>query len=134
MPGTKRRSIYTDDIVVKMAEAARWAGAVGIRANSPEQISAIKKAVPELPVIGLWKVWHDDTDVFITPTMKEVDAIYETGAEIIALDCTAQITHEKTVAWDLLKQAKEKYPDAIFLRMYQIMMKLNMQSKMVQIS
>ena len=35
--------IYTDDIVVKMAEAARWAGAVGIRANSPEQISAIKK-------------------------------------------------------------------------------------------
>ena len=27
--------------------------------------------------------------------MKEVDAIYETGAEIIALDCTAQITHEK---------------------------------------
>ena len=28
--------IYTDDIVVKMAEAARWAGAVGIRANSPE--------------------------------------------------------------------------------------------------
>ena len=106
--------IYTDDIVVKMAEAARWAGAVGIRANSPEQISAIKKAVPELPVIGLWKVWHDDTDVFITPTMKEVDAIYETGAEIIALDCTAQITHEKTVAWDLLKQAKEKYPDAIF--------------------
>lgn len=35
--------IYTDDIVVKMAEAARWAGAVGIRANSPEQINAIKK-------------------------------------------------------------------------------------------
>ena len=29
--------IYTDDIVVKMAEAARWAGAVGIRANSPDQ-------------------------------------------------------------------------------------------------
>ena len=36
--------IYTDDIVVKMAEAARWAGAVGIRANSPEQISANQKS------------------------------------------------------------------------------------------
>ena len=55
--------IYTDNMVVKMAEAARWAGAVGIRANSPEQIKAIKEAVPELPMIGLWKVWHDDTDV-----------------------------------------------------------------------
>ena len=106
--------IYTDDMVVKMAEAARWAGAVGIRANSPEQIRAIKEAVPELPMIGLWKVWHDDTDVFITPTMKEVKAIYEAGAEIIALDCTAQTTHEGTIAWDLLKQAKEELPDAIF--------------------
>ena len=59
--------IYTDDIVVKMAEAAKWAGAVAIRANSPEQIKAIKEKV-DLPMIGLWKIWHDDTDVFITPT------------------------------------------------------------------
>ncbi len=106
--------IYTDDMVVKMAEAARWAGAKGIRANSPEQIRAIKEAVPELPVIGLWKVWHDDTDVFITPTMEEVKAIWDAGAEIIALDCTKQTTHEGTVAWDLLEQAKKEIPEAIF--------------------
>ncbi|MEF9967574.1 MAG: N-acetylmannosamine-6-phosphate 2-epimerase, partial [Longicatena sp.] len=80
--------IYTDDMVVKMAEAAAWAGAVAIRANSPEQIKAIKEKV-ELPIIGLWKVWHDDSEVFITPTMKEVKAIWEAGAQIIALDCTA---------------------------------------------
>ena len=106
--------IYTDDMVVKMAEAARWAGAKGIRANSPEQIRAIKQAVPELPVIGLWKVCHDDTDVFITPTMKEVRAIWDAGAEIIALDCTKQTTHEGTVAWDLLEEAKKEIPEAIF--------------------
>ena len=61
-----RDSIYTDDMVIKMAEAAKWAGAVGIRANSPEQIKAIKKAVPDLPMIGLWKVWYEDTDVFLS--------------------------------------------------------------------
>ena len=105
--------IYTDNMVVKMAEAARWAGAVGIRANSPEQIKAIKEAVPELPMIGLWKVWHDDTDVFITPTMKEVKAIWEAGAEIIALDCTAQVTHEGTQAWNLIKEVKKESPEAI---------------------
>lgn len=105
--------IYTDDMVVKMAEAARWAGAVGIRANSPEQIKAIKEAVPELPMIGLWKVWHDDTDVFITPTIKEAKAIWEAGAEIIALDCTAQTTHEGTQAWDLIKTVKKEIPEAI---------------------
>lgn len=61
--------IYTDTMHIKMAQAAAWAGAVGLRANSPKQIKDIKAHV-DLPVIGLWKVWHDDTDVFITPTMK----------------------------------------------------------------
>ena len=30
--------VYSEDFVLKMAKAAEWAGAVGIRANSPEQI------------------------------------------------------------------------------------------------
>lgn len=32
----KDEPIYTPDMVVKMAECARWAGAVGLRLNSPE--------------------------------------------------------------------------------------------------
>ena len=105
--------IYTDDIVAIMAKAAKWGGAVGLRANSPEQIRLIRETVPDLPVIGLYKVWHDDTDVFITPTMKEVREVWQAGAQIIALDCTSQITHEKTVAWDLLPQVKKEIPEAI---------------------
>ena len=104
--------IYTDDIVVKMAEAAQWAGAVAIRANSPEQIKAIKEKV-DLPMIGLYKIWHDDTDVFITPTLEAAKQVWEAGAEIIALDCTAQTTHEGTIAWDLIDQVKKEIPEAI---------------------
>lgn len=104
--------IYTDDIVVKMAEAAKWAGAVGIRANSPEQIKAIKDKV-DLPIIGLYKIWHDDTDVFITPTIESAKQVWEAGAEIIALDCTSQTTHEGTQAWDLIKEVKKEIPEAI---------------------
>jgi len=44
--------IYSEEIVVNMAKAAKWAGAVGIRANTPEQIRAIKNEV-DLPLIGL---------------------------------------------------------------------------------
>ena len=104
--------IYTDDMVVKMAEAAKWAGAVGIRANSPEQIRAIKQAV-DLPMIGLWKIWHDDTDVFITPTIEAAKAVWEAGAEIVAIDCTEQITHEGRPAYELLPLVKKELPDAI---------------------
>lgn len=71
----KDEPIYTEDMVVKMAECAKWGGAVGLRLNSPEQIRKVKEANLGLPIIGLYKVWHEDTDVFITPTMKEVDEI-----------------------------------------------------------
>lgn len=104
--------IYTDDIVAKMAEAAKWAGAVGIRANSPEQIKAIKEKV-DLPMIGLYKIWHEDSEVFITPTLEAAKEVWEAGAEIIALDCTNQITHEKTKAFELLPIVKSEIPDAI---------------------
>lgn len=104
--------IYSDDIVVKMAQAAKWAGAVGIRANSPEQIQTIRAAV-DLPIIGLFKIWHDDTDVFITPTLESAKLVWEAGADIIAMDCTSQITHEKTVARDLLPQVQASIPEAI---------------------
>lgn len=104
--------IYTDDIVVKMAQAAKWAGAAGIRANSPEQIRAIKAAV-DLPLIGLYKIWHDDTDVFITPTLEAARQVWEAGAEIIALDCTKQVTHEGTVALGPAAIVKREIPEAI---------------------
>lgn len=104
--------VYSEDFVLKMANAAEWAGAVGIRANSPEQIRLIKEHV-KLPMIGLYKIWHDDTDVFITPTLEVAKQVWEAGAEIIALDCTAQITHEGRPAYELLPIVKKEIPDAL---------------------
>ncbi|PKM55667.1 MAG: N-acetylmannosamine-6-phosphate 2-epimerase [Firmicutes bacterium HGW-Firmicutes-5] len=104
--------INSEDMPVKMAEAAKWGGAVGIRANSPEQIKAIKEKV-DLPIIGLWKIWKDNTDVFITPTFEAAKAIWDAGAEIIAIDCTEQITSEGRPAYELLPIIKEKIPEAI---------------------
>lgn len=103
---------YTEDMAVQMAKAAKWAGAVGIRANSPEDIAQIKAAV-DLPIIGLNKEWHEDSDVFITPTLEGAKKIWEAGADIIALDCTAQKTHQGTIAWDLIKTVKKEIPEAI---------------------
>lgn len=101
--------IYTEVTHTMMAKAAQWAGAVAIRANSPKQIADIKKEV-DLPIIGLYKQWSDDSDVFITPTMEAVDQIVEAGTDIIALDCTFQLTSEGNRAIDLLPQVKKKYP------------------------
>lgn len=103
--------IHTEDMVVKMAEAAKWGGAVGIRANTPRQIAAIKEKV-DLPIIGLWKIWKDNTDVFITPTLDACKAVWEAGADIIALDCTSQINGEGRPAYELLAEVKKEIPQA----------------------
>lgn len=95
-----------------MAQSAKWAGAVGIRANSPEQIKLIRENV-DLPMIGLYKIWHDDTDVFITPTLEAAKQVWDAGAEIIALDCTNQITHDGRPAYELLPIVKKEIPDAL---------------------
>lgn len=80
-------ALYGSDIMAKFALAAREGGAVGIRANSPEDISAIRKKV-ELPIIGLWKRHYDDSDLFITPTLSDARGVIAAGADIIAMDAT----------------------------------------------
>lgn len=74
-------------ILSAFAEEAEQAGAVGIRANCPRNIEAIKKAVG-VPVIGILKKEYRDSDVYITPTFEEVRAIVNAGADLIAMDAT----------------------------------------------
>lgn len=77
------------DMMAKMAKAAQMGGAVGIRANGPDDVRAIRAAV-DLPVIGLYKQDHDGFDVYITPTWDSAKEIIDAGAEIIAVDATAR--------------------------------------------
>ncbi|MCG8351331.1 MAG: N-acetylmannosamine-6-phosphate 2-epimerase [Chloroflexales bacterium] len=73
------------DILARMAIAAWRGGAVGIRANGPDSIRAIRQAVP-LPLIGLYK--DGETGVYITPTIEHAHAVIAAGADIVALDGT----------------------------------------------
>lgn len=106
--------LYSSFIMKRMAVAAQEGGASGIRANSPDDIKEIKKAV-NLPVIGLYKVVYDDSDVYITPTIKEVDALMNVGADIIALDATKRIRPNGQTLEDFFKEVKKKYPNQVFM-------------------
>ena len=98
-----------------MAECAVEGGCAGFRANSPENIIPIKEKYPDYPMIGIWKIVSDNSSVYITPTMKEVDALVEAGCEIIALDCTNRLTCEGTYAWENIKKIRAKYPDVVIM-------------------
>lgn len=87
---------------------------MGIRANTCEDIVDIKKEV-DLPVIGIIKSVYDDSDVYITPTMKEIDALAATGVEIIALDATDRPRPNGLDLDTLFKEARAKYPNQLFM-------------------
>lgn len=79
--------LHSSYIMSRLAVAAEQGGAVGIRANSKEDIIEIKKAT-SLGVIGIVKRDYSNSDVFITATTLEVDELIASGCEMIALDAT----------------------------------------------
>ena len=106
--------LYSSKIMARMAFAAKEGGAVGIRANTPEDIIAIKKEV-NLPVIGLYKVDYDNSEIYITPTMKEIDAIMTAAPDIIALDATNRKRPDGSTIETFFPEVRKKYPDMIFM-------------------
>lgn len=81
--------LHGPEIMARMAVAAAEGGAIAIRANGAADVRAIKQAVA-LPVIGIVKRNYPDSDVYITPTLRETEELLEAGADIIAFDGTRQ--------------------------------------------
>lgn len=101
-------------IMAKMALAAKQGGAVGIRANGYEDIVKIKEEV-DLPVIGIIKSNYPDSEVFITPTMTEIDLIYKAGAEIIALDATSRPRPFGQDLKTFVETIRHQYPQTLLM-------------------
>ena len=106
--------LHSDFIMGRMALAAKMGGASGIRANSVVDIKEIKKQV-DLPIIGIIKKDYYDSEVYITPTMKEVDELIEVGVDIIAMDATKRLRPGKKSLKDFFIEVRKKYPNQIFM-------------------
>lgn len=106
--------LHSSFIMGRMAIAAQNGGAAGIRANGVEDIKEIKRNV-ELPIIGIIKQVYDNSDVFITPTMKEVDQLYNEGIEIIAMDATSRIRPDGKTISEIFPEIRKKYENQIFM-------------------
>lgn len=106
--------LHSSFIMGRMALAAKEGGAFGIRANTKEDIKEIQSQV-DLPVIGIVKRDYEDSAVYITPTMKEIDELMEVKPEIIALDATGAIRPGGLTLDDFYHQIKEKYPNQLLM-------------------
>ena len=108
--------LYTKEggIMPLMAKAAAQSGAVGIRANTVRDITQIKEVVA-LPVIGIIKKDYEGTPMYITVTMKEVDALVACGVDIVAVQGTGARRPDGSSAPEFIRAVKEKYPQQLVM-------------------
>lgn len=106
--------LHSSFIMGRMARAAKEGGAFGIRANTMEDIREIQSQV-ELPVIGIVKRDYEGSDVYITPTMREMEELMEVKPQIIAMDATIARRPGGVTIDEFFSQVKERYPDQLLM-------------------
>ncbi|MEU1384898.1 MULTISPECIES: N-acetylmannosamine-6-phosphate 2-epimerase [unclassified Nonomuraea] len=77
------------DTIALLARCAELGGATGLRVNGPEDVRAVKAAT-DLPLIGLAKVPRPHARPLITPTFALCEALVRAGADMVALEVTAE--------------------------------------------
>jgi N-acylglucosamine-6-phosphate 2-epimerase len=106
--------LHSPYIMGRMAYASQCGGAGGIRANSIADIKEIKKTVG-LPIIGIIKNVYKGSDVFITPTLKEINLLHEEGVDVIALDATKRIRPDGMTINEMFPKVREQYKEQLFM-------------------
>ena len=102
--------LHSSFIMGRMALAAKEGGAYGIRANTKEDIKEIQSQV-DLPIIGIVKRDYEGSNVYITPTLLEVEELMEVKPEIIAMDATSALRPGGVTLDEFFHQVKERYKD-----------------------
>ena len=100
-------------IMGALARAAVLGGAVGIRADSPADISAVRAAV-DVPLIGIFKRDIPGFSVRITPTLADALKVSEAGADVIAVDATARSRPEGGTAGEHIRAVKTATGKPVF--------------------
>jgi N-acylglucosamine-6-phosphate 2-epimerase len=104
--------LHSSTIMMRMAKAAKMGGAVGIRANTPQDCIEIKENV-NLPLIAIYKKVYGDSNVYITPTIEEVKSLLPVNAEIIAVDGTKRARPDGKTLEEFFKEIRKIYSGLI---------------------
>lgn len=99
--------LFGAELMAKMSVGVVQGGAAGIRANYPADIAAIRQALPDIPLFGIYKYDVPGYAVRITPTLRHAIAIAGAGCDVIGLDATDRPRPEESLA-EIFKGIKKQ--------------------------
>jgi N-acylglucosamine-6-phosphate 2-epimerase len=76
-------------VLAAMAASAQESGAVGVRMQGVTNLEAARMRI-SIPIIGLIKKDYPGFEPYITPTLDDVRAVAQCGAQIVAFDATGR--------------------------------------------
>lgn len=98
-------------VMAHVAMSVVAGGAKAVRTNL-ENIAEVKKMV-NVPVIGIKKIPKDlsfrSGDFRITPTLREVEMLFEQGADAIAIDGTQRERYDDLGLAEFMEQIKKRF-------------------------
>lgn len=106
--------LHSPYIMGRMAYAAMQGGAVGIRANTPEDVHEIRSNV-SLPILALYKKDYPDSEIYITPTEREVELLLVEQPEVIALDATNRLRPGGVTLDEFFPRLRRRFPEQLFM-------------------
>jgi len=98
----------TPETIALLARCAVQNGAAGLRVESALRISAVRAALPGVPLIGIVKRAHPGFEPYITSTAEEVAEVAAAGADVVAFDATARPRAAESSVADLVAAAHER--------------------------
>ncbi|MCL2425237.1 MAG: N-acetylmannosamine-6-phosphate 2-epimerase [Oscillospiraceae bacterium] len=101
-------------IIGRFALAAEMGGAVGVRVNGVADILAAKQLIT-IPVLGIIKHDYPGYWSYITPTLRDVEVVYNTGAEMVAVDVSSMPKPGGLDAKTLIKEIKRNFPEIVLM-------------------
>lgn len=78
------------EVIAGIAQVCASQGVTAVRVDNPQRIRAVRKLLPDILIVGLWKKTLPNSVVRITPQLKDALAILEAGADLVAIDATAR--------------------------------------------
>lgn len=107
---TPEEPLHSSEIMGRLAQAAEMGGAIAVRVNTYPDLVAARNKV-KVPILGLIKTQYEGYYPYITPTMKEVDDVVKSGAEIICIDATHYPRPNGLTLKEFVKEIRIKYPN-----------------------